>query len=228
MYYLESKDFKKVVSLFKPCCLIDEIMFDGIFAKSNLKMMNKYNKAIKIMKKIKKERDKLFLYEKFLIHIPDYLNLTNKTFKSLMLKKGYINIDWRFYLAIMAVSVNKCKYLITCLEELFIFYGGDKNWLIYGMKVVPEKLQKIAKLNDLMAHQPIELQINHLQELINTNNLYHSWNINEIVHASAILFHFQKLSSFSNCLNIELPVCLCSEPDPFSYSPKEKGIFSNK
>jgi hypothetical protein len=149
-----------------------------------------------------------------------------------MLKEGYINITWRFYIAIIAVSYNQCNYLLRCLEELFIFYGGDKNWLIYGLKIVPEKLQKIAKLNEIISSHPIKLQVCHILELLNKKNSYQSWNINEIVQASAIICHFHKLASFSNCLGIEIPFCKMTEESMISLSSKcirkTKGIVSLK
>ncbi len=195
-------------------------------------MKNGSKKVVKVIKKIYKERGKLFLYEKLLIKFPEYLKLTNKTFKSLMLKEGYINITWRFYIAIIAVSYSQCNYLLRCLEELFIFYGGDKNWLVYGIKIVPEKLQKIAKLNEILASHPNKLQVCDILELLSKKNSYQSWNINEIVQASAIICQFQKLASFSHCLGIEIPFYTMSEENLISISPKyirkTKGIFNYK
>ena len=99
------------------------------------------------------------------------------------------------------------------MEELFLIYGGDKDWLIQGIKVVPEKLQNIAKYNELMANKPQSLRVEAILEMLNNSNSYNCWNMNELVHASSILFNFHKLASFVNSLAISTSFEFCFEGD---------------
>jgi hypothetical protein len=62
--------------------------------------------------------------------------------------------NYRFYLAIMAVSCYNCEYLLRVLEEQFVFNGGDVAWLSKGLQVADPKLREIASLNELLAHKP--------------------------------------------------------------------------
>ena len=35
--------------------------------------------------------------------------------------------------------------------------GGDVNWLVGGLVEVPEKLTKLSRVNNILAHQPWKL-----------------------------------------------------------------------
>jgi hypothetical protein len=71
-----------------------------------------------------------------------------------MNEDGFICKQWRYYIALMAVSTMKSKPLFKILEEKFLENGGDESWLIYGLDVIPEKLSKLSKINNILAHQP--------------------------------------------------------------------------
>jgi len=144
-----------------------------------------------------------------------------------MINDGYLPITWRFYLAIMAASTIKCEYILRCLEDLFLYYGGDKSWLIYGLRTVPEKLKKLAKYNEIMAHQPWKIKADDINELFSNKNPNHKWNNNELVHASAILFNFHKLSSFVKGLNLNIPQTLCEENEDLFLSKIRKEITND-
>lgn len=49
-------------------------------------------------------------------------------------------LTWKFYIAIMAVSCYDCEYLIKILEDQFLLYNGDIDWLTQGLKSVDPKL----------------------------------------------------------------------------------------
>ena len=65
----------------------------------------------------------------------------------------------------MAVSCYECEYLLKLLEEQFLLYGGDVEWLTCGMKVVDKKLLMIAELNEIMAFRPWILNSMHIESL---------------------------------------------------------------
>jgi len=184
-------------------------------------------KASSILKKIKKERGRSLIHEKLFSLFPDYLELSNKSFQLLMIKEGYLPIPWRFYLAIMAASSIKCEYMLRCLEDLFLYYGGDESWLIHGLKSVPEKLKKLAKYNEIMAHQPWKITADDISELFSNKNTYLKWNNNELVHASTILFNFHKLSSFVKGLNLNIPQTLCEENEDLFLNKLKKEITND-
>ena len=52
--------------------------------------------------------------------------------------------------------------MLRTLEEIFLSVGGDERWLIDGLNNVPEKLKKIGKINNILAHQPWKLTTNDI------------------------------------------------------------------
>ena len=109
-------------------------------------------------------------------------------------------------LIIKAVSTIRSEYLLRTLEEIFILQGGDESWIINGLKSVPEKIQNISKLNNIIAHQPWKLDLTLLTELYKFENINSSskWNFNELVHACLIMVKFHKLASIYQSLGFNL------------------------
>lgn len=97
---------------------------------------------------------KAYFYEHFFLWFEDYFQLYLKTTIDLLNKDGFMQKPWRYYIALMAASTMKCEYLYRMLEDNFLEYGGDESWLIYGLDVVPEKISNLARLNNILAHQP--------------------------------------------------------------------------
>lgn len=164
-------------------------------------------KEILILNRI--NRGKLYLLENLCFLFPEYLEMNYSTFGTLMCEEGYLPISWRYFLAIMvfiyliqAVSTIKSQYLLTILEDLFLINGGNKEWLIHGLKKVPEKLSGLSKYNNIMAHQPWKLQTTTIKELFEKHNL--NWSFSEFVQASLILFYFHKLASITESLGISV------------------------
>jgi len=60
------------------------------------------------------------------------------------------------------VCTLRCEYLFRTLEEIFISVGGDERWLIEGLNAVPEKVKKIGRINNILAHQPWKLTTNDI------------------------------------------------------------------
>lgn len=89
----------------------------------------------------------------------------------------------------------KCYYLLQTLEELFISIGGDVNWLSKGLSAVPEKLQAIAKINNILAYQPWKFRLIYIEEVMRSENNQKNLNTRELLQACLIMIFFQKISA---------------------------------
>lgn len=112
--------------------------------------------ALNIMHKI---NGRVFLYENLFFLFPEYYEMYRNTLQVLMVKDSIIPRKWKYYLAIMAVSTIKCEYLLKHLEQEFLLLDGDEDYLNFGLKFIPEKLQKLQKINNILAHQPWKLKV---------------------------------------------------------------------
>jgi len=108
--------------------------------------------------------------------------------------QNYIPIEWRYYIALMAVSTMKCEYLMNKIEEKFISSGGNTDWLVYGVEKIPEKLKLLLKINNILAHQPWKLPLFDMNLLFGSTRVT-KWNFNEFIHAMLIMITFHKLST---------------------------------
>lgn len=105
--------------------------------------------------------EKHYFYEYFYLWFAsDYYQLQRNTVFHLMKKDGILPLNWKYYIAIMAVSTMKSEHMLKSLEEVYLENDGDSSWLIFGIDIIPEKLKKIAKINNLLAHQPWGITIN--------------------------------------------------------------------
>ena len=104
--------------------------------------------------KLSKQLGHAYLHEHFFLWFEDYFKNYLHTMETLMSQDGFIPITWRYYIALMAASAMKTEYLFKTIEDAFLGAGGDEAWLIYGLDVIPEKLSKLSKINNLLAHQP--------------------------------------------------------------------------
>jgi hypothetical protein len=127
------------------------------FNSSIIKHKSMYNKEeinSEYILKLSKIMTKVHMYEHFFLWFEDYLKIYFKTMDMLMVEDGFIPKTWRYYIAIMAASAMKSEYLFKTLEDAFLECGGDESWLIYGLDVIPEKLSKLSRINNILAHQP--------------------------------------------------------------------------
>ena len=149
---------------------------------------NKDNNLDDILKKNLERMRRFLYYEHYFIWFNDYLSYYEKTVNTIFKKKSILPIQWKYYLSIMASSTMKNEYLTRLFEEEFLDNNGDPNWLIIGLNVVPNKLKKLASLNNIIAHQPWNINIEEFR------NLKSVLSINEITEACIILIQFQKIS----------------------------------
>ena len=115
-----------------------------------------------VLRTLGKNFGRILLHEWFLFWFPEYFAKYAETINTLFIVDEYIPITWRFYIALMAASTMRSDYLIRVTEDAFLFYGGDENWLLHGLNYVPKKIQKLAKINNIMAHQPWKIHGNDL------------------------------------------------------------------
>lgn len=150
--------------------------------------------SIKMINKIQ-EKGKIKLFELFLFWFPEQYFFSQEIFDNLLSpKKGFIPITWKYYLAIMAASTIKNEFLIKYLEKEFLLIGGNEEWLIKGLEAVPEKLKKIDRINNIIAHQPWKLKENDIMEIYLKKNA-NILNTNELLEAILILINFHRLAT---------------------------------
>jgi sestrin len=173
---------------------------------------------------------KIKLHELFLFWFPDQYFLYQKIFKIILSSSnGFIPITWKYYLGIMAASTMKCEFLFRYLEEEFLLNGGNEEWLIKGLEKVPEKLQKIARINNIIAHQPWKLNEKDIFLIYEETN-QNMWNNNEIVEAILILVNFYRLATIIESIKLGLisPKSKLEEFEIFSIEEKlEKENSAN-
>ena len=146
----------------------------NLFSEINLHISiydeNNYNNTNNNFEKIEKRKESvknfiselnkkfdlnfIFIYEHYFFWFKDFFHKILETENILINGQNYINKIWKYYIAIITVSSGKSEYLLKILEERFLVSGGDKNWLIYGLEIVPKKLKKLAKLVNIISHQP--------------------------------------------------------------------------
>lgn len=141
----------------------------------------------------------LKIHERFFFWFSGYVPIYLSNLNELMSGNCIIPETWRYFIAIMAVSTIRCEYLLRSLQETFLTKGGDENWLIYGVDFVPDKLKKLIKVNNMLAHQPWKITSIEINEIIGK----HSWNRDEFVHASLIMINYHKLASIVECLRVK-------------------------
>jgi len=96
----------------------------------------------------------------------------------------------------------KCDYLLQTLEELFISIGGDVSWLIKGLDHVPQKLQALGKINNILAYQPWKFKLNYIEEIMKNDNVQKTGNTRELLQACLIMIFFQKISAIIEGFNL--------------------------
>ena len=141
---------------------------------------------------------KFLHYEQYLLWFKDYITLYENSLNTLLNSNKHIPITWKYYLGIMAVSTMKNDFLLRILEEEFLENGGDINWLIIGIDVIPNKLKKLANFNEILCHQPWNLN----EEII--KSLKHNMNICELTEATLVLIEFHKISLIQELFEIKI------------------------
>jgi len=69
--------------------------------------------------------------------------------------------------------------------------------------LLPKKIQKLATINAILAHQPWLIKPQHIQDLVSGED---NWNIPELVQALTIITTFHALSGFVLGLGVSVEV----------------------
>lgn len=141
---------------------------------------------------------------KILFYFPRFAEI-NRVTTDLLLSDDYGNgplpQKWRIYLGIIAAAEKKCQYYLSLLSDKFLTVRGDKKWL-KGLQNVPKKLQRIGKLNMLLAHRPWTITPNEIKELVRGDESGHmdpeqKWSMAEVVQAICILSFYHAKSAMA-------------------------------
>jgi hypothetical protein len=154
--------------------------------------------ANKAREELKLLSGRILVYENFFLWFSDYIPLYKKTLEVLMNEEGLIPLDWRYFIAIMAVSTIRSQYLFNYLKEQFLLKGGKEDWINSGLSEVPEKIQKLAKLNNILAHRPWKLITDDLSEILSKG-----WSREELLHAAIIMIYYHKLAAITESLKFK-------------------------
>jgi len=77
------------------------------------------------------------------------------------------------------------------------------EWLDTGLPGASTKLQKLGKINQILAHQPWTIQPNHIEEITRSGSK-DNWSLSELVYAIVLMAHFHSFSSFiESCVSVE-------------------------
>ncbi|KAK6340095.1 Sestrin-1 [Orbilia blumenaviensis] len=139
---------------------------------------------------------------KILSYFPRFATVNMETMDGLISRPGSaLSRTWKLYIGILAAAEHKCQYYVSLLSRYFLDYGGNKTWL-RGLEYAPRKIQRLAKLNTLLAHQPWRLTHNNIQELIKGTNSPSdqpgdNWSTSEVVLALCILSYYHAQSGFA-------------------------------
>jgi len=140
---------------------------------------------------------------------PKYHESFLKVHESLMKSDGPLNYINRHFIAIMAASRHYCSEMVyhhaSILREKTTHASAPdisvQTWLKSGfrLKDSAEKIQKLDKINMIMAHKPWIITKHHIIELtkkIEGQIGLHGWSLSQITQAMTLLAHIHSYSSF--------------------------------
>lgn len=141
---------------------------------------------------------------KILFHFPRFAEVNREAtdlFVSDDSPNGPLPQKWRIYLGIIAAAEKKCQYYLSLLSEKFLTIRGEKEWL-KGIQNTPPKLQRISKLNMLLAHRPWTITQDHVKELIRGDESEeldpeHKWTTAEALQAIIIMSFYHGKSAMA-------------------------------
>eukprot|EP00397_Hematodinium_sp_SG-2012_P022843 GEMP01023697.1.p1 GENE.GEMP01023697.1~~GEMP01023697.1.p1 ORF type:complete len:568 (+),score=75.03 GEMP01023697.1:110-1813(+) len=128
------------------------------------------------------------------LHEP-FLERFSATMTALMKNEGPLLTPWRNYLAIMAACRHSCESLARFQQEMFLFNGGDPQWL-EDPSTVPPKLLAMEDINATLAHNPWLISAESLRPYLDPEEASLRWNIQEFLAAICVLTTHHALCSF--------------------------------
>lgn len=121
----------------------------------------------------------------------------------------------KLYLAILAAAQANCQYLVSYFSKKYVQLGQHTEWL-NGLSDSSRKIQRLGRINSLLAHQPWRIQKSHIEELLSRSkesadkgDVSDQWTMSELVQSLCILI-------VENCqAHFCLAVGTVAEPDTF-------------
>ncbi|RPA97476.1 PA26-domain-containing protein [Choiromyces venosus 120613-1] len=141
---------------------------------------------------------------KILFFFPHFAEINRETtdlFLSDDSGNGPLPQRWRIYLGIISSAEKKCQYYLSLLSEKFLTVRGDRQWL-KGLQYTPPKLQRISKLNMLLAHRPWTITPDDIKELVRGEeggnmDPEQRWTMAEVVQAICIMSFYHSKSAMA-------------------------------
>lgn len=141
-------------------------------------------------------------FNKILFHFPRFADVNREAtdlFVSDDSPNGPLPQHWRIYLGILAAAEKKCQYYLSILSEKFLTVRGEREWL-KGIDYAPLKLQRIAKLNMLLAHRPWTITPDAIKELVRGDENgelepEQKWSMAEVVQAIIVMSFYHGKSA---------------------------------
>ena len=170
-----------------------ELLKQKSFTISHNSLYNSSEEEVQhILTKNLKLLNRFLYFEHFFIWYGDFFSVYQKAVNTIMKESSYLNNDYKYYLALSSVCAMKNSYFVRLLEEQFLFFGGDENWLIGGVDAVPNKLNILTSINLTLAFQPWKLTADDIIKM----KQYCS--MSQIVEAFVIMMQFHALALIEN------------------------------
>lgn len=135
--------------------------------------------------------------EQLLVFYPDVMEKVFKVHRQIMLDDGPLPLDWRYFIAISAVSCYQCEYLYYLLLGEFEEAGGNVDWLNNEKNVLPEKLRCILDIIYGFAYSPwtfYKEKKNVISSLVKGTNS--TWTRQEYIQLILIISFYHSYASF--------------------------------
>ena len=141
---------------------------------------------------------------KILFFFPQFADINRETtdlFLSDDSGNGPLPQKWRIYLGIISSAEKKCQYYLSLLSEKFLTVRGDRQWL-KGLQYTPPKLQRISRLNMLLAHRPWTITPDDIKWLVRGEeggnmDPEQRWTMAEVVQAICIMSFYHSKSAMA-------------------------------
>ena len=137
-------------------------------------------------------------YFKVLSYFTRFSEILQQSYSNVIYSQaGPLPLQWKVYVAILAASQYECQYGASAYAATFLSVGGDPNWL-RGIDHAPVKIQRIARLNNLLAVAPWKITRQDIADLIRPIGTERdvNWTAGDVVQLILVLAMIHAESSF--------------------------------
>eukprot|EP00029_Vermamoeba_vermiformis_P011999 TRINITY_DN6809_c0_g1_i1.p1 TRINITY_DN6809_c0_g1~~TRINITY_DN6809_c0_g1_i1.p1 ORF type:complete len:587 (-),score=186.20 TRINITY_DN6809_c0_g1_i1:209-1969(-) len=160
------------------------------FPKSVVPIDTKEEPVATFFKQIFLETGRVSHIDRVLAWHPSYFTKFMEMYDLMMKEPGPLPLHLRNYIAILSASRFECAYLVRQQEIEFLLNDGDPDWLD-GVHKIPKKIQNLLEINAILAHQPWQLNKDHIAALIKGED---AWSVAELVHALVLMASYRALA----------------------------------